>query len=137
MRIKPKGAYTAAMLVGLSTLLLGCQTQVEYQAKIDQGLDLRLGSYTGLPVSVFMANTGLAPSNAYDVTGGRIFVVEGNPVYLTLPATAVTPAVTRTSVCRLQIQTVATSKNGTADDWKITGTTRTGPCNNLVIPMAR
>jgi hypothetical protein len=113
--------------------LAGCQTGVEYQAGIDASLNARLEAYNGRSVAEFMGRTGLLPISTYDVSEGRIFVFRTDPVYLTLPATNVTPAVTRSGQCQLLIRAVPTERGQGADQWKIMGTQRTGPCNNLPV----
>lgn len=122
----------------LATLvsLAGCQTGAEYQAQVDASLDARLNGYVGMTMADFMAATSLLPSSAYPVDGGKVFVIEGQPVYMTLPATTVTPAITRASSCQLQVQTLQMDTRGAADSWKIVRFSRNGPCNNLNVPLA-
>lgn len=119
----PTLAIIAVGLVGT-----GCQTKEEYQASMDGDLDSRLARFKGSTMAAFSAQTGLLPSNAYPIANGRVFVIDGPPVYVTLPATHVTPAVTRSSACRLSITTAQVGKSGTADDWEIIGTQHSGPC---------
>ncbi|OLP60322.1 hypothetical protein BJF93_15305 [Xaviernesmea oryzae] len=123
-------------LLGAAVALLalaGCQTSQEYQAAIDESLNARLEALNGLTIGQFTAQTGMLPADAYPVQGGRVFVFRTDPVMITLPATKVTPAITRTAQCQLLIQTKATDSRGTADSWKIVATQRAGACNNLPI----
>jgi len=118
------------LLLGLLTLS-GCQTGAEHQAQIDAMLDGRLAQYNGRPISQFMTTTGMTPEDAYSVSDGRVFVFRTAPVYMTLPATNVTPAVTRSAQCQLLVRTTNESKAPSADAWIIRGTERSGACNNL------
>ncbi|SEH79348.1 hypothetical protein SAMN05216228_100863 [Rhizobium tibeticum] len=120
---------------GLAAVLsfASCQTNAEYQSQLNANLDARLSAYHGTTLAEFIARTGLVPVNAYPVAGGKVFVIEGAPVYVTLPATQVTPGITRASACQLLIRAALTGPGGTADDWKIVGTSRSGPCNNLPV----
>jgi len=109
----------------------GCQTTEQYRAEINRGLDARLSAYRGATVEQFTARTGMVPINAYPAIDSRVFVFERPPIYLTLPATNVTPAVTRSAACQLLVRTVNSGAGGTADDWKIVGTQWSRPCSNL------
>ncbi|GLK54520.1 hypothetical protein JOD31_001688 [Methylopila capsulata] len=82
-----------------------------------------------------MDATGLTPTDAYPITGGKVFVFDGPTVVSTLPATQWTPAVSRAAACRLLISASPAPgvAAGTADSWVITGTTRSGPCQTLPI----
>ncbi len=122
--------FAAVILVAV---LAGCQTNEEYQARVNAGLDARLSAYNGATIADFIARTGMVPSSAYAVANGRVFVFQTEPVYMTLPATNVTPAVTRSAQCQVLVQTVPNGSGGTADNWKITGTQRSGACNNLPV----
>ena len=117
-------------LVGLLALA-SCQTGAEQQAQTDAMLDGRLSQYNGRPISQFMTATGMTPQDAYPVSDGRVFVFRTSPVYMTLPATNVTPAVTRSAQCQLLVHTTNESKASGADAWIIRGTERSGACNNL------
>lgn len=75
----------------------------------------------------------MLPVDAYPVSEGRVFVFRTDPVYMTLAATHVTPAITRSSQCQLLIRAVHFGEGQTADNWRIMGTERSGPCNNLPI----
>ena len=114
-------------------LLAGCQTNEEYQARLNADLDARLSAFNGATIADFIARTGMVPSSAYAVADGRVFVFQTAPVFITLPATNITPAVTRSAQCQLLVQTVPNGSGGTADNWKIVGTQRSGGCNNLPI----
>lgn len=81
----------------------------------------------------FSARTGLLPSDAYPIAAGRVFVIEGPPIFVTLPATSVTPAVTRGAACRLLVSTEQIGTTRTADDWRVTEIRHSGPCNNLLL----
>lgn len=109
----------------------GCQTNAEHGASIDRDFDSRLARFNGSTMAAFSAQTGLLPTNAYPIANGRVFVVDGPPVYVTLPATHVTPAVTRSSACRLMITTSQVGTTRTADDWQIIGIEQSGPCRGL------
>lgn len=113
--------------------LAGCQTSAEYQANVNASLDARLEAYTGRTMAEFIGRTGMQPESSYDVSEGRVFVFRTSPVYMTLPATHVTPAVTTSAQCQLLIRAVRTSPQQVADSWKIMGTQRQGPCNNLPV----
>jgi hypothetical protein len=123
-------ARRSIFLLGLLTLS-GCQTAAEQQAQVDALLDARLEQYNGRPISQFMTATGIVPEDAYPVTGGRVFVFRTSPVYMTLPATNVTPAITRSAQCQLLVRTTNESKASGADAWIIRGTERSRACNNL------
>jgi hypothetical protein len=75
----------------------------------------------------------MLPVSAYPVSYGRVFVFRTDPVYLTLPATDLTPAVTRSSQCQLLVRAVNDGKTGTADNWIIKETERSGACNKLSV----
>ncbi|MDM9629762.1 hypothetical protein QTL95_28160 [Rhizobium sp. S152] len=96
-------------------------------------LSARLERYNGLSIAEFQARTGMLPVDAYPVSEGRVFVFRMPPVYVTLPATNVTPAITRSSQCQLLIRAVNEAKIATADHWLIRGTERTGPCGGLPV----
>lgn len=125
------GTIATALTAALS--LASCQTNAEYQSAVDHDLDARLARFNGSPISAFMAQTGLTPVGAYRVGSGRVFVIDGPPVHVTLAATHVTPAVTRTSACRLLVTAAHAGGGNTADDWEIVGIQRSGPCNNLSV----
>lgn len=125
-----------AALIGLVALLAGCETAEHAQARIDADLDARLSGYNGMTIADFQSRTGMLAEDAYPVNGGRVFVFRTAPVFTTLPATHVTPAITQAHRCQLLLHTVATSLAGTADSWQIVGTQRTGGCNNLPVPRA-
>lgn len=127
--LRSKIVLTVVALIALSA----CQTTQEYQAQVDAGLDQRLAAYHGRTMADFIARTGLAPSDYYPVSSGRVFIVQMTPVVVTLPATNVTPAISRADACRLMLETERIGDGATADDWRITGTTRRGPCNNLPV----
>ncbi|TCM54961.1 hypothetical protein C8J36_104153 [Rhizobium sp. PP-F2F-G48] len=116
-----------AVLLALS----GCQTTQEQQAHTGAVLDARLGAFNGSTIAQFTAQTGMLPADAYPVSGGRVFVFRTDPVFLTLPATNVTPAVTRSSQCQLLVQAEPIGAGGTADSWRIVGTQRSGACSDL------
>jgi hypothetical protein len=117
------------LAVGLS----GCQTMEEANAVRNENLNARLAAYNGVTMAEFQARTGMLPVNAYPIKNGRVFVFQTSPVYVTLPATAHTPAVTSSAHCQLLVQTVPIDRGSTADSWKIVGTQRTGACNNLPV----
>lgn len=119
----------AAVAAGL--VASACHTSEQYQASAARDRDARLASFNGSSMAAFSAQTGLLPTNAYPITNGRVFVVDGPTIFVTLPATHVTPAVTRSSVCRLLITTAQVGKTGTADDWEILGTQRSGRCSSV------
>ncbi|SES38154.1 hypothetical protein [Rhizobium sp. NFR03] len=122
-------ATTAAVLSLL--VLAGCQTSEDDQAHANAVLDAKLNGYSGSTIAEFTAQTGMLPADAYPVSGGRVFVFRTAPVYMTLPATQVTPAITRPAQCQLLVQAQPTGAGGTADSWRIVGTQRSGACNNL------
>lgn len=116
----------------LMTVLAGCQTTAEHQAAADRDLDVRLAAFRGSTMAEFSARTGLLPSDAYPIAAGRVFVIEGPPIFTTLPATSVTPAVTRSAACRLLVSTEQIGTTRTADDWRIVEIRHSGPCNNAL-----
>lgn len=120
-------------LVAALSALAGCQTTEQHQADVNASLDARLSAYHGSTIAVFTARTGMLPIDAYEVSGGRVFVFRTDPVYVTLPATHVTPAVTRSAQCQLLIRAEPNGVDGTADSWRIVGTQRSGGCNNLPV----
>lgn len=114
-------------------VLSSCQTGAEHQAAIESGLSAGLERYNGLSLGEFQARTGMLPVDAYPAWEGRVFVFRTEPAYLTLPATNVTPAITRTAQCQLLIRAVNERKASTADAWTIKGTERAGACNDLPV----
>ncbi|RVO95016.1 hypothetical protein [Sinorhizobium meliloti] len=131
--MRVSGTISAALAIAVGLVSTGCQTNAEYQAGVDRDLDGRLARFNGSTMAVFIAQTGLVPANAYPVGSGRVFVIDGPPVYVTLPATQVTPSVTRSSACRLLVTTARAGERNTADDWEIVGLQRSGPCNRLPV----
>lgn len=125
------GTIATALTAALS--LASCQTNAEFQAAVDHDLDARLARFNGSTMAEFITQTGLTPTNAYPVGGGRVFVVDGRSIHVTLPATHVTPAVTRSAACRLLVTTAHVGNGSTADDWEIVGTQRSGPCNSIPV----
>jgi len=117
----------------MALCLFGCQSGAEYQADMNASLNARLEAYNGKSMAEFMGRTGMLPLSTYDVSEGRVFVFRTDPVYMSLPATHVTPAVTRSAQCQLLIRAVPVGTGQGADSWKIMGTERTGPCNNLPV----
>jgi hypothetical protein len=109
-------------------LLTGCQTGAEYQAKVDSDRAARLQTHVGRTMADFSRDTGMVPSSMYDISTGRVFVVDGPAVTLALAPNGFTPGVARTFACRIQLETVSTNRTGGADDWRITGVSSTGPC---------
>ncbi|MBY2913960.1 hypothetical protein HF206_07475 [Rhizobium leguminosarum] len=119
---------TAAVLA-----LAGCQTSEEHQSAINANVSARLTQYNGVSLAEFQSRTGMLPIDAYPVSEGRVFVFRTAPVYMTLPATNVTPMITRAAQCQLLIRAVHKGGTGSADNWIIKGTERTGACNNLPV----
>jgi hypothetical protein len=72
-------------------------------------------------------------ADAYPVSEGRAFIFRTRSVYLTLPATNVTQAITHTAQCQLLICSVNEAKVAATDHWIIKGTERMGACNNLQV----
>jgi len=105
----------------------------KHQAAIDADRSARLEAYNGQSIADFQARTGMLPMSAYPVSEGRVFVYRTNPVYLTLPATNVTLAVTRTVQCQVLIWAVNRSQVSGADRWVMRGTERSGTCNKLPV----
>lgn len=83
----------------------------------------RLKPYIGQSMTAFMRSTGLTPSDSYDTTTGKTFIVNGPAM-----AVAVSPGLTVAGGCKMQIDTVATSTRSTADDWRIVTIDAQGPC---------
>ncbi|TBB25186.1 hypothetical protein ELH51_27280 [Rhizobium ruizarguesonis] len=119
------------LLLITALALSGCQSGADHQAQIDAMLDGRLSQYNGRPISEFMSATGMTPQDAYPVSDGRVFVFRTAPVYMTLPATNVTPAIMGTAQCQLLVRTTNEIRASGADAWIISGTERSGACNNL------
>ena len=124
--------FKRILIVG-ALALSGCQTGAEHQAAIESGISARLELYNGRSMAEFMSRTGMTPVDAYPVSEGRVFIFRTDPVYMTLPATNATPAITRSAQCQLLIRAVNEAKVGTADNWMIKGTERTGACNTLPV----
>lgn len=74
-------------------LLAGYQSASDVQQEQEQ----RMGAVIGMTMAEFSGATGLMPSNAYDVDGGRIFVVLGRTVTLAIPSNYSAPAVANTT----------------------------------------
>ncbi|WP_156041772.1 lipoprotein [Bradyrhizobium sp. URHD0069] len=119
---KPLAAAVAFLL------LAGCQTGAEYQAKVESERAARLQTHVGRSMADFSRDTGMVPSSMYDVSTGRVFVVDGPAVTLALAPNGFTPGVARTFACRIQLETVSMNRTGDAHDWRITGVNSTGPC---------
>lgn len=113
--------------------LTSCQTTEDLQARVDADIDARLEAYNGSTIAQFTAQTGMLPADAYPVSGGRVFVFRMEPIFLTLPATHVTPTVTRSTKCQLLIRALRTNPAPVADSWKIMGTQWSDPCGNLSV----
>lgn len=116
-----------------SMALTSCQTTEELQARVNADLDARLEAYNGSTIAQFTAQTGMLPAEAYPIPGSRMFVFLTEPVFLTLPATHVTPAVTRSTQCQILIRALRTDPAPVADSWKIMGTQWSGSCGNLPV----
>lgn len=124
--------HTKTIIIGaICVLVAGCQTYDPSAANAN--LSTRLEQYNGASMREFIERTGLTPVSAYPVSEGRVFVFKTAPVYITLPATNVTPAVTRSNQCQLLIRAVHKGGSEAADNWKIMGTQREGPCLNLPV----
>ena len=80
-------------------VISGCQTSAEVNAQNNADLNARLERYNGASLAEFQSRTGMLPSDAYNVSEGRVFVFRTDPVFITLSATSVTPAITRTAQC--------------------------------------
>jgi hypothetical protein len=119
-----------ASIIALA-VLAGCETTEDQRGRVNADLDARLTAYNGASIADFIARTGMTPADAYPVSDGKVFVFRTDPVYVTLPATTVTPAVTRSSQCRLLIRAVNRTGAAGADQWIIKGTQRSGACNTL------
>lgn len=106
-------AKPVALLIPL--LFVGCVTTDDRYA--------RLKPYIGQSMADFSRATGLTPSDMYNTADGRTFVVNG-------PTTTVTvsPGVAVNGGCKMLIETTATNKSGSADDWRIVAINATGPC---------
>lgn len=128
-----RSSCTPLFVLAGALILASCQTSAEYQAGVDRDLDARLARFNGSTMAEFIGRTGLAPASAYSVGNGRVFVVDGPPIYVTLPATRITPAVTRSSACRLLVTTAHAGGGTSSDDWEIVGIQRAGPCNGLLV----
>ncbi|WHO77448.1 hypothetical protein [Rhizobium leguminosarum] len=117
----------------LSVFMVGCQTAQDRQLAIDAGMNARLERYNGVSMAEFQSRTGMLPIDAYPVSEGRVFVFRTVPVCMTLPATNVTPMITRAALCQLLIRAAHKGGAGTADKWIIKGTAHAGACNNLPV----
>lgn len=76
----------------------------------------------------FMRRTSLTPSDAYATGSGRSFLVFGPSTALVLPGSYGAPTVARSFQCRMLVETEALDAKGTADTWRVTRITRSGPC---------
>ncbi|WP_313606333.1 hypothetical protein [Rhizobium sp.] len=117
----------------MTSVLAGCQTNEQHQARVNADLDARLLSYNGATIAEFIARTGMVPSSAYAAGDGRVFAFQTAPVFVTLPATNVTPAVTRSSQCQLLVKATPNGHGATPGDWTITDVKRSGACMHAPI----
>jgi hypothetical protein len=102
----------------------GCQTAAEVQ----QAQQVQMESVVGLTMAEFSVRTGLTPSDAYAVAGGRVFVVLGRTVTLVTPGSYGAPTVANAQTCRILLEARPIGTQGSASSWQIAGVTWTGPC---------
>src|SRR4051812_28866975 len=103
MPFSSEGRRMRRFLAIASTLFLAsCQTGAEYQANLDADRAARLRAWTGRTMAEFMRDTGMTPSNSYDTSAGRTFIVDG-PAY----TLAMAPGIVRTFGCRIQLETAS------------------------------
>ncbi|MGE7469785.1 hypothetical protein ACQKLX_10105 [Bosea sp. NPDC003192] len=76
----------------------------------------------------FMRRTSLTPSDAYPTSSGRTFVVHGPTTSIVVPGSYGAPTVGRSFQCQMLVETEAADAKGTADSWRVTRITRSGPC---------
>jgi hypothetical protein len=83
----------------------------------------QLKPYIGLTMADFTRKTQIEPSDSYDTSRGRMFLIEG-------PDTAVTvsPGVVVQGGCRIFVETVAIGTRSAADNWRITEITANNRC---------
>jgi hypothetical protein len=88
------------VLALLAMTLGGCQTAAEVQ----QAQQAQMQSVVGLTMAEFSARAGLTPSDAYDVSGRRVFVVQGRTVATVVPGSYRAPMVANSLTCRIAQQ---------------------------------
>ncbi|HSI41810.1 MAG TPA: hypothetical protein VLA00_14800 [Xanthobacteraceae bacterium] len=104
--------------------MVGCRTAEQ----LEQAENRHMQSVVGLTMADFSAQTGVTPTDAYDVAGGRTFVVLGRSVTLVTPSSYGAPTVANTQTCLLLVATKQIGTGGTAESWQIVGVSYSGPC---------
>ena len=127
MRTRIVGVVLLALSLG------ACQTGDEYHAGREADLSNRLSAYSGVNMAEFMSRTGLLPRDYFLVDEDRVFVFDGDPITMVVPGSAGAPTIARTNACRLLVRARYEGRSGSASDWIITGTSRTGACLNLPV----
>lgn len=79
-------------------------------------------------MSDFMRRTSLTPSDMYPTSSGRTFVVHGPASTIVLPGSGFVPTVAAHRQSKLLVDTADADGKGTADSWRVTRITRSGPC---------
>lgn len=72
--------------------------------------------------------TGLAPSDAYPTNSGKTFVVPGPSSRIVQPGFNGMPAIARSYQCQMLVDPEATDTHATADSWRVTRISHSGPC---------
>jgi hypothetical protein len=83
----------------------------------------QLKPYIGLTMADFMRKTSIEPSDSYDTSHGRMFLIEGPDAAVT-----VSPGVVVQGGCRIFVETIAIGTRSAADNWRITGITANNRC---------
>jgi hypothetical protein len=112
-------------VAGIFVLTLGaCRTNQELQAERDAEFQTLVGG----TMADFIRRNSLTPSDMYPTSSGRTFVVYGRSTTIVLPGSGFVPTVAANRQCKMLVETVATDAQGTADTWRVTGISRSGPC---------
>jgi hypothetical protein len=83
----------------------------------------QLKPYIGLTMADFTLKTRIEPSDSYDTSRGRMFLIEGPDA-----AVSVSPGVVMQGGCRIFIETIAIGTRSAADNWRITEITANNRC---------
>jgi hypothetical protein len=102
----------------------GCRTTAELEAEREAEFQTLVGG----SMADFMRRTSLTPSDMYPTSSGRTFVVHGPASTIVLPGNGFAPTVGRSFQCQMLVDTADADGKGTADSWRVTRITRSGPC---------
>lgn len=112
------------VLIAACALFGGCRTTAELEAE----RDAEFQSLVGGTMADFMRRTSLTPSDMYPTSSDRTFVVYGPTSTVVLLGSGFVPTVGRTFQCQRLVDTTDADGKGTADSWRVTRITRSGPC---------